>query len=221
MGIVSNIKKILSRKAIQKKWRQNNKHNFTTLSNRTSVRRNAERLNAGLITVGKNTYGEINASVFGNPDEKLVIGNYCSIAGEVLFILGGNHNYKRFSTYPFKVMMLGEQHDSMSHGPIIVGDDVWIGQRATILSGVKIGKGAVVAAGALVTSDVPPYSIVGGVPAKIIKYRFENEVIEKLNKLCFDKLKPDIFVKYRELLGQEITKKNVDSIIDFLMKEIK
>jgi len=97
---------------------------------------------------------------------------------DVLFLLGGNHNIETFSTYPFKVMILGEKKEAWSKGPIIVEDDVWIGTRAMILSGVRIGQGAIIAAGAVVTKDVPPYSIVGGNPAKIIKYRFYKNLID-------------------------------------------
>jgi len=82
----------------------------------------------------------------------------------------------------------GEMRTAISQGDITVDDDLWIGFRSTIMSGVHIGQGAVVAAGAVVTKDVPPYAIVGGVPAKIIKYRFSPEVIEQLLKLDYSKL---------------------------------
>ena len=81
-----------------------------------------------------------------------------------------------------------ENGESFGRGDITVDDDVWIGFYATIMSGVHIGQGAVVAAGAVVTKDVPPYAIVGGVPAKIIKYRFSPEVIEQLLKMDYSKL---------------------------------
>lgn len=85
-----------------------------------------------------------------------------------------------------------DYRDATSKGSIIVDDDVWIGYRATIMSGVHIGQGAVVAAGAVVTKDVPPYAIVGGVPARVIKYRFSPEVIEHLLKLDYSKLSDDM-----------------------------
>ena len=106
-----------------------------------------------------------------------MIGNYISIAQNVHFLLDVEHFANHISTYPFKVKLLHSQKsESFSKGDIIIDDDVWIGYGATILSGVRIGQGAVVATGAVVTSDVPPYAIVGGVPAKVIKYR--NEKIE-------------------------------------------
>ena len=82
--------------------------------------------------------------------------------------------------------------EAISKGDIIVDDDVWIGYGATILSGVHIGQGAVIAAGAVVTKDVPPYAIVGGVPAKVIKYRFSPEIIQQLMKLDYSKLTEDM-----------------------------
>ena len=123
-----------------------------------------------LIDVGKNTYGPINALMF-NRDSKLIIGNFCSIAPRVSFIVSADHYTNHISSFPFKVKVLGESYEGVSKGDIIVDDDVWIGYGATIMSGVHIGQGAVVAAGAVVTKDVPPYAIVGGVPAKVIKYR--------------------------------------------------
>lgn len=83
------------------------------------------------------------------------------------------------STYPFKRKLFHGGEEAVSKGDIIVGDDVWVGYGATILSGVHIGQGAVIAAGAVVNKDVPPYAIVGGIPAKVIKYRFSESVCKK------------------------------------------
>jgi len=105
-----------------------------------------------------------------------------------LFILGGNHNIETFSTYPFKVMFRGDKQEAWSKGPIIVEDDVWIGARSLILSGVTIGKGAIVAAGSVITKNVPPYSIVGGNPAKIIRFRFEDNIIKELLEIDYSKI---------------------------------
>lgn len=84
--------------------------------------------------------------------------------------MSGEHNYSCFSTYPFHRYVIDGSFESISKGPIILEDDVWIGENCIILSGVKIGQGAVIAAGAIVTNDIPPYAIAGGVPAKVIKY---------------------------------------------------
>ena len=118
-----------------------------------------------------------------------------------------------FSTYPFKVMVLGEKREAWSKGPIIVEDDVWIGTRAIILSGVRIGKGAVIAAGTVVTKDIPPYAIVGGNPAKIIKFRFEQDVINELMKVDFAKIDKNFISTNIDLLyNRNVIKEIVDKL---------
>jgi acetyltransferase-like isoleucine patch superfamily enzyme len=121
-------------------------------------------------------------------DDKLTIGSFCSVANDVIFILSGEHHIHRVSTYPFKefgkhVPKFVDYVDTKTKGPIVVGNDVWIGCRATILSGVKIGNGAVIGAGSVVVKDVPPFAIVGGVPAEIIAYRFNPDQIASLQKI--------------------------------------
>jgi virginiamycin A acetyltransferase len=112
------------------------------------------------------------------------IGNFCSIAKDVT-IQEYNHKVDRLSTYNFeKHIFAGKSIDDVvSKGAITIGSDVWIGTKSVILSGVTIGHGAIVAAGSIVTKDVPPYAIVGGNPARVIRYRFTPEVIEHLLKL--------------------------------------
>ncbi len=163
----------------RRKWRKLNNHNYTYPRNIFPI---------DIVNVGKYSYGPLNVRTWGAENERLIIGNFVSIAEDVLFILGGNHNMNTFSTYPFKVMVLGEKREAWSKGPIIVEDDVWIGTRAMILSGVRIGKGAVIAAGTVVTKDIPPYAIVGGNPAKIIKFRFEQDVINELMNVDLAKI---------------------------------
>lgn len=162
----------------RKRWRNTNRFN-------TTIPLNIFDINS--VFIGKHTYGGI-AVLNYNKYYKLTIGNYCSIATDVMFILDADHYTNHISSFPFKVKMLGEQFEGVSKGDIIVDDDVWIGYGATIMSGVHISQGAVIAAGAVVTKDVPPYAIVGGVPAKVIKYRFEPEMIEKLLKVDYSKL---------------------------------
>ena len=128
------------------------------------------------------------------------IGNYCSIAPDVSFVIDGEHNYKLISTYPFKQRYLGGKDVSESKGDIVIGDDVWIGTRATILSGVSIGQGAVIAACSVVTKDVPPYAIVGGNPAHIIKYRFDEATISRLIKLDYSKINRENVKQNLEML---------------------
>lgn len=123
--------------------------------------------------------------------EKLIIGNFCSIACGVKFLFNSaNHTLKSLSTYPFALMYDEWNMDKKdvakgwdNKGDIIVGNDVWIGYNAIIMAGVKIGDGAIVAAGAVVVKDVAPYTIVGGVPAKMIRKRFSAETIAILQSL--------------------------------------
>ena len=125
--------------------------------------------------------------------DKLIIGKFCSIACGVKFLFNSaNHTLSSLSTYPFPLFFeewgLEKKNvaDSWDNkGDIIVGNDVWIGYEAVILSGVTIGDGAVIGARAVVTKDVPPYTIVGGVPAKPIKKRFSEENIKKLQSICW------------------------------------
>ena len=123
--------------------------------------------------------------------DKLIIGKFCSIACGAKFIFtSANHTLRSLSTYPFPLFFeewgLDKRHvtDAWDNkGDIVLGNDVWIGFEAVILSGVHIGDGAIVGARAVVTKDVPPYTIVGGVPAKPIRKRYSDEVIQKLTAL--------------------------------------
>ena len=123
-------------------------------------------------------------------NDKLRIGKFCSVACGARFIFNtANHKLSSSSTYPFPLFFeewnLDKRNvaDSWDNkGDIVVGNDVWIGYEAVILSGVTIGDGAIIGSRAVVTKDVPPYTIVGGVPAKAIRKRFPDEVIQKLLK---------------------------------------
>ena len=146
----------------------------------------------GCVTVGRYTYGVLNVYNY-NFGEKLKIGDFCSIASNVMFVLNADHNTETISTFPFKAKCLfSGQQEALSKGDIVIDDDVWIGYGATILSGVHIGQGAVIAAGAIVTKDVPPYAIVGGMPARIIKYRFDQDTIDELLKVDYSKLTREV-----------------------------
>ncbi|MCU8024497.1 MULTISPECIES: Vat family streptogramin A O-acetyltransferase [unclassified Shewanella] len=119
--------------------------------------------------------------------DKLNIGKFCAIAKDVKFIMNGaNHQVSGFSTYPFYIFGNGwekaapKPEDLPFKGDTCIGNDVWIGYNATIMPGVKIGHGAIVASQSVVTKDVPPYAVVGGNPATVIKLRFEQTVIDEL-----------------------------------------
>jgi virginiamycin A acetyltransferase len=121
--------------------------------------------------------------------DKLIIGKFCMIASGATFIMnGGNHLTEATSTYPFAIFGGAWQHAMdgktyPSKGNTVVGNDVWIGHDATIMPGIHLGDGAIIATKAVVTKDVEPYSIVGGNPAKEIKKRFSEESIAKLLQL--------------------------------------
>ena len=149
--------------------------------------------------------------------DKLIIGKFCSIACGAKFLFNSaNHNLSSLSTYPFPLFFeewdLKKENVTESwnnKGDIIIGNDVWIGYEAVIMSGVNIGDGAIIGTRAVVTKDVPPYTIVGGVPAKIIRKRFSNEVISQLLEIKWwdwnkKKIKNNI---------EKIKKEDIDNLI--------
>ncbi|MGL5656827.1 MAG: CatB-related O-acetyltransferase [Fusobacteriaceae bacterium] len=118
--------------------------------------------------------------------DKLYIGKFCSIASGVTFLLAGNqgHDTSRISVYPFPEKIFSNSRDGFKRkGNTVVGNDVWIGTEAFIMPGLKIGNGAIIASRAVVTKDVPPYSLVGGNPAKIIKLRYDEKDILILQEI--------------------------------------
>ncbi|MCE0495477.1 Vat family streptogramin A O-acetyltransferase [Vibrio salinus] len=124
--------------------------------------------------------------------DKLKLGKFCAIAKDVQFIMNGaNHKASGFSSYPFYIFGQGweasapESGDLPYKGDTVVGNDVWIGYKSTIMPGVTIGNGAIIASQSVVTKDVPAYSIVGGNPAKILKYRFDQNTIDKLQEIAW------------------------------------
>lgn len=163
-----------------------------------------------LVSVGRKTYGPLFVCA-SNRDARLTIGNFCSIAPAVAFILSSEHAARYVSTFPFRVKYGFADCEALSKGDIRIDDDVWIGYGATILSGVHIGQGAVVAASAVVTKDVPPYAIVGGVPAKVIKYRFPSEMIEQLLKVDYSKLSDDMVREHIDELYQPL--RNAEQLV--------
>ncbi len=186
-------------------WRQRNSHNNTSAGNEFCYDN---------VTVGNATYGTLEVLVH-NKDYHLTIGNYCSIAPDVIFVPASEHRMNQVSTFPFKnKLLIPNYEEALSKGDIVIGDDVWIGSRAIILSGVHIGQGAVIAAGSLINKDVLPYSVVGGVPAKEIKKRFCHETIEFLCTLDYSKLTEDLIRSHIDELYTDIENMNSEDVIE-------
>lgn len=165
------------------------------------------------MSVGKYTYGYPKTS-FGE-NAQLIIGNFCSIAQGVLVFLGGNHRSDWVTTYPFGHINTGVFNVSniighpTTKGNVIIGNDVWIGYNATIMSGVVIGDGAIIACNSHVVKNVQPYSVVGGNPAKFIKYRFTEEQIKRLLEIKWWFWEDDKIKRYVPLLCND----NIDNFI--------
>lgn len=162
--------------------------------------------------MGKNTYG-VPQVYDWNEGSTLQIGQYCSISDNVKIYLGGHHRSDWITTYPFPAF-----HEQANHiknyggtnGNVIIGSDVWIAANVIILSGVTIGHGAVIANGSVVTKNVNPYEIVGGNPAKHIRYRFSSETIELLLSLSWWDWDEDEILELSDILCSQDIQRLVD-----------
>ena len=161
------------------RWRYRNPDNYTEPASPFRIQS---------VSVGRGTYGKLNVVDDGG-DSRLTLGSYCSIADDVVFLLNANHPVDRLSTYPFAVKYFHSQKSqALSKGDITVGPDCWIGYGALILSGVTLGQGAVVAAGAVVSGSIPAFAVVGGVPARVLRYRFSEEIRNELAERDFNEV---------------------------------
>ena len=137
------------------------------------------------VTVGRHTY-DYDAATFPmfTDGARIVVGAFCSISPEVRIIGGGEHVTVRASSFPLNARLFdplkGNSLDAVDTGPTVIGNDVWMGLGATVLSGVSVGDGAVIGARAVVSEPVPPYAVVVGNPARIVRYRFQGEIRERL-----------------------------------------
>lgn len=154
-------------------------------------RRIQQLIKSGILNIDKHTYyaSNLRIDIYKGREAKVHIGKYCSIGPDVRIITGGIHPSDWISTFPFrsKWNLPNKFKDGMptTKGDIIIGNDVWIGTGAILLSGVKIGNGAIIAAASVITKNVPAYAVVGGNPAKIIRFRFNEATILKLEELSW------------------------------------
>jgi len=171
------------------------------------------------VFIGKYTYGFESTQIFSwgeNIDIK--IGRFCSIAAGLKLFCGGNHSSSFISSYPFGSVYEDFLKPSkkktvvFTNGNITIGNDVWIGRDVTIMSGLSIGDGSVVAANSHVVKNVEPYSIYGGNPAKFIKYRFSTEIIEMLLKIQWWNYSEEVILKLHDILLSNPEKSSFDEI---------
>ena len=189
----------------------------TTFTNTTFTNTPLDNKPLDTRAFGKYTYGNPQLH-WENNNAKLIVGCFCSIAKDVSIYLGNGfgHDIAYVSTYPFSLIHQTTFPDIINNsrntkGDVIIGNDVWIGEDVRIMSGVTIGDGAVIANNSHVVKNVEPYSLVGGNPAKLIKYRFTTKQIEKLLEIKWWNWPDQLINQYTHLLCSE----NID---DFLQK---
>ena len=161
------------------------------------------------LSIGKHTYGlERNSFVGLDISCPVKIGKFCSFAPEVKIFLNSDHPTNLPSTFPFKTLLLQEtpwpNRDAVTNGSVCIGNDVWVGTRSMLMSGITIGDGAIIAAGSVVTKNVDPYEIVGGVPAQRIRFRFTNQEINSMLRIKWwdwtdEKIKENIYLFYSNI----------------------
>ena len=178
------------------------------------------------VKVGKFTFGVGNINLAhhaGSP--RLEIGRFCSIAGNVKIFTGAYHRTDWISTYPFghihEEIFGAEKSEGYPHskGGVTIGNDVWIGNSATIMSGVIVNNGAVIAANSHVIKNVEPYEVVGGNPARHIKFRFKDEIIKELLELKWWDLSNSDIKKISHLLTNQAILQNLEKIKRILDKK--
>lgn len=166
--------------------------------------------------IGDYSYGIPKVYKWGN-DGCLFIGKYCSIANEACIFLGGNHRTDFVTTYPFNAIREAASHITghpATRGDVRIGNDVWLALNCSIYSGVTIGDGAVIAGQSVVTTDIPPYAIAAGNPARVVRYRFSEAQIEELMKAKWWDWPDEEIAQCYELLQSA----NIDNFIEYCRK---
>ena len=178
-----------------------------------SIKFSRDRIFKNNVRIGEYTYGVPKIHIWTGK-YTLTIGKFCSISENVSIIVDGNHRSDWISTYPFSERIEGlakNENHPIGKRDMVIGNDVWIGKNAMILPGVSIGNGAVIGAGSVVTKDVMDYEIVGGNPAKHIRYRFTADQIDRLLKIAWwdwpvDKVKENIGILESDNIEEFINK---------------
>lgn len=169
----------------------------------------------GRITVGRGTYGIPIVKHYPHDQTKLTVGNYSALAENAIVMLGGQHAMDQVTTYPLRIgfQMPGAGLDGMpTHtADTVIGNDVWLAQRAFVRSGLTIGDGAVIAAGSVLTRDVPPYAVMGGNPAKILKFRHTEDQRAALLEIQWWNWPEEEIRRAVPLLAQS----DIDAFIDY------
>ncbi len=195
-------------------------NNRMELSLKTSRLLMMDSINKGILSIGRHSYGRLILDEY-NERSKFIVGDYCSFAKNIR-VISENHRIDTITTYPFDSFNFfytdnpieNKNHFTKNNGVIRIGNDVWIGTDVIILPGVTIGDGAVIGAGSIVTKDVPDYAVVGGNPAKVIKYRFTQDQIAKLKEIAWWNWEEEKVVKNLD----KIVNNDIDAFIDEFSK---
>lgn len=176
-------------------------------------------MKAGRMTVGAHTYGIPVIKTYDHDTTKLIVGSYSALSEEAIVMLGGEHAIDRVTTFPLRMRLqlpgAGRDGIPVPTADTVIGSDVWLTMRTFVRSGVTIGHGAIVASGAVVNKDVPPFAIVGGNPAKVIRYRFTPEQIDALLEIRWWDWPDELVIESVDLLcGTDI-----DAFIDWARKQ--
>jgi acetyltransferase-like isoleucine patch superfamily enzyme len=199
--MVNFLKNRLKERRFKKKWRKLNPHNRTIAGNIFDITK---------VSVGKGTKGVLNVRSYASGSEMLEIGNYCSLGVSATFILGGNHYPDRFLAYPSRFMFENKLFPPLSKGPIVIKDDAYIPINVIVLSGVTIGKGAMIGAGSVVAKDIPDFAIAVGNPCKVVKYRFDEQTRDRLSKIDYGLIDKEFYLNHKNDFNQPISSEFID-----------